>query len=169
MPAPISLSKVTSVEKLDRDWREHLTFVRKVDKQYSVYRSSSETKPWFYLIDVQANKVAVECPLTRKRRANMYVYHPDFTATSMRYRGKGLALKLYTAMIKWGIVLMAGTSQSPGSQKLWAKLTKQRGIEVWGVSKGKWEECFACEAFDRVNTADFDPYETNCTVLAIAA
>jgi hypothetical protein len=169
MPHAIDLSRVTSVETLERDWRDYFKFVSKVDKQFSVYYTGNDARPTFYLIDVCANKVAVECPLSRKRRAGMNVYHPDFTKCHMRYRGRGLAIKLYTAMLKWGVVMMAGTCQSEGSQKLWAKLCNQRGIEVWGFNKGQWEECFACEAMDRPDTADFDPYETNCTMLAMAA
>ena len=169
MPSAIKLSRVTSVERLEKDWKDHLIFVSKLNKQYSVYRAGTAARPWFYLIDVQAEKVAVECPLTRKRRAGVIAYHPEFTKTHMRYRGKGLAVTLYNAMIKWGVVMMAGTCQSVGSQKLWAKLAGQRNIDVWAVKKDQWEECYPCDAMDRVNTDDFDPYDTNCTVLAIAA
>ena len=138
MPTAIDLSKRATVERLPRDWRDELELVRKINSQYSVYREGT----WCFLIDTTRNTVAVQCPLTRRRRMGTVCYHPEYTVTNMRYRGKGLAVQLYRELLRWGAVLVSGDQQSVGSQRLWGKLCADQQITVWAYNAAEgWDQC----------------------------
>lgn len=168
MPVAIDLTKRVYLEKLTADMFDDLEFMGNIDKQYAVYRDVHSTGrlQWIYVVDTKTNKLAVECPLTKRKRQGQVCYHPEYTKTDSRYRGRSLALRLYVFLIKAGLVLQAGDSQSAGSQKLWARLAKTAGIEVWSMRNKVWEECFTCEVTDRLDTLCWDPYEVNCLTVA---
>jgi hypothetical protein len=160
MPVAIELSKTSSVERLPRGWREELEFMRRVSSRYSVYRSGT----WCYLIDVQRNVIAVECPLSERKRLGMRVYHPEYTRTNMRYRGQGLALQLYRALVLEGVTLVSGDSQSEGSRKLWGKLAAARGVAVWARRGNTWSHC-ELDTVTGYADCDWDVYELSGTTL----
>lgn len=54
-------------------------------------------------------------------------------------QGKGLAIKLYTYAIKSsGITLVSDKTQTHGSKSVWAKLSQQPGIHVYGWDVNKY-------------------------------
>lgn len=162
MPQAIQLSKQCAVEQLDADWRDTMQLMKRVNSTYSVYREGT----WCYLIDVKRERVAVECPLSRRKRAGNTVYHPDYTKTHMRYRGQGLALLLYKTLLKLGVQLVSGDSQSVGSRKLWGKLCGTRGVTVWARSGSEWDTC-ARDPYTGYPDCEWDPYERNTTLFAV--
>jgi hypothetical protein len=169
MPVAIELTKRVYLEKLTEELYEDLEYFGQLDSRFYVYRDavySTARNEWVYVVDTEKDKLAVECPLTKRKRQGTICYHPDYTKTDSRYRGKALALRLYAFLIKSGMTLQAGDSQSVGSQKLWAKLTQMKGIEVWSQRNKKWAECFVCDVTDRIDTMDWDPYEVNCLTIA---
>lgn len=169
MPVAIDLSKRVYLEKLTEDLFNDLEYIGKIDKQFAVYRDVANTtrmREWIYVVDTHKNKLAVECPLSRRKRQGTICYHPDFTKTDSRYRGRNLAFRLYVFLIKSGVIITAGDQQSTGSQKLWAKLAKAANIEVWSQRGKAWQECFVCEATDRLDTMEWDPYEVKCLTIA---
>jgi len=169
MPVAIDLTKRVYLEKLTDDMFNDLEYVGKIDKQFAVYRDTagfSSSREWIYVVDTQKNKLAVECPLSKRRRQGTICYHPDFTKTDSHYRGRNLAFRLYAFLINSGVIMTAGDQQSTGSQKLWAKLAKAANVEVWSQRGKDWEECFVCDATDRLDTHNWDPYEVNCLTIA---
>jgi GNAT superfamily N-acetyltransferase len=52
-------------------------------------------------------------------------YRVYYMAISRKYQGIGVAEWLYGSLLKSGVVLVSGTSQSPGAKKLWAKLMEK--------------------------------------------
>jgi len=169
----IDLGKRVYLDKLTEDRFDNLEYMGSLDGRYDVYRDlqfAVSSYQWVHVIDNQRGKIAVDCPLRRRQRHGQQCWHPDYTRTDSRYRGQSLALRLYVFLLKQGIVLQAGDTQSEGSQKMWYKLCKTKGIEVWSVDyKGEWLECYPCDASDRVDTSYWDPYERNCTTVAMAA
>jgi len=171
MPVPVDLAKRVHLDRVDDDMYEDLEYLGKLDRQFAVYRDaaySTKRHEWIYVIDTTKDKMVVECPLTKRKRQGQVCYHPDYTKTDSFYRGRGLALRLYKFLIKAGTVLCTGDSQSVGSQKLWAKLARSRGIEVWSKRPHQnwWEECFVSKFTNRLDTLEWDPYEVNCLVVA---
>lgn len=161
----IDMNRRTKVDVWDDDFE----LIVKVDDIFSIYAEDPDSKtPTFYLIDTVRGKVAVQAVFTRRLRAGVHVYHADHTQTSVKYQGHGLALKLYTTLLHLGFALQAGECQSVGSQKLWARLSKVSGIEVYSVRGKRWSECYPCEAYDRLTTYDWDPYEVGAIVIAAA-
>jgi GNAT superfamily N-acetyltransferase len=49
-------------------------------------------------------------------------YRIHWMAISRRYQGYGIAEWLYGGLLKAGVVLVSGSTQSPGAKSLWAKL-----------------------------------------------
>jgi hypothetical protein len=132
-----------------------------------LYKIKVFNKPWFYLVDEDNGQVVVSMPLSRREKFGHVFFHPDYTITDFRYRGNGFALKLYTFLIKNGMVIQAGESQSDGSQKLWLKLAKRSDIEIWCCYKGRWDRAYANDGLCRIDSDICDPYSDTCTTIAI--
>lgn len=61
-------------------------------------------------------------------------YHVDSMQIDHRFQGHGIATLLYRYLIKkLGIILQAGTLQSPGGRKIWAQLAKESGIQIFAA------------------------------------
>ena len=146
---------------------DRLDYMGTIDKVYDVYFETSSRYTWVYLWDSVKERVAVEVPLSRRTRRGQVVHHPDYTKADSRYRGKGLALKVYQFLLKQGVVLQAGESQSAGSQKLWYKLSMAPNVEVWSMKGDKWQQCYPCDVTERVDAYDWDPYEVGNVTMAI--
>lgn len=166
----IDLPKAVYLEKIYEEWDEDHTYMGTIGDGLGVYRYSTKGRQqWVYLVDEYSEQIVVECPLSKRLREDVICYHPDYTRTDSRYRGQELALKLYVFLISKGIIMQAGDQQSRGSQKLWYKLAKKRNIKVLTIRNGVWEECYPCDAAERVDCDSWDPYESNCITIAVKA
>lgn len=72
-------------------------------------------------------KRVMELGLSRQNGA----FHVDMARIDTKFQGFGIAPKLYRFVIrKLGIVLQAGSSQSPGGRSVWARMAKMSGIKL---------------------------------------
>jgi GNAT superfamily N-acetyltransferase len=56
-------------------------------------------------------------------------------AVDKKYRGQGIASKLYDVVLKSGRILFAGDSQTPGGRAMWSNLYRRSDVEVTGWVK----------------------------------
>ena len=158
---PIELPKRNYLEKVSDDWHSEHRYMGTLRGGYKVYSfiKRKKNEEWVFVINPEGTQVVVDCPLTRRLRAGQECYHPDYTRTDSRYRGKNLALNLYIFLLKKGVILQAGEQQSRGSQKLWLKLAKQ--------PNNTWNNCFPCNIENIIDTDSWHPYQENCYTFAI--
>lgn len=155
------------ITRLPQAWRSYCRIEGYVDRErrYAVvYANMLGRTKWAYLIDTHRDRIAVECPLTMGRVHGQQCWHPDFTRTGYKYQGQGLAFKLYVYLIRDGVIMRSGRTQSTGSQLLWGKLCDVPGITVYSVPRdGVWYECE--RGSDGVpDPGDHDPYSDYKTV-----
>jgi len=98
-------------------------------------------------------------------------WHVDLLQVDSRYKGKNLAVKLYTFLLKdEGITLRAGSSQSAGGRYVWNKLSRHKDITVYAKKSPYSKVIDFPRAGKRELTANrFDLYGSNAEILAIAA
>lgn len=94
---------------------------------FQVYFDKTRNDVQFVVIDVDNDyqKVAT-IDLTRSYKGK--AWHCSYTQIDSKYQGRGLAKSFYIFIMKFGYVLEAGSSQSPGSRKLWYNLSKDRRV-----------------------------------------
>ncbi len=141
MPDKITMDKRMHLGygKIDEDYvlaGRHLGFDiwidDKIDKDYVevwVYDRSrtKRTRLDFTNEVVDTFKIAGNFELSKR---GMY-WHVDFARVDSNFRGKKLARKFYSFLIKKGYNLQAGDSQSPGGRYVWNELAKDRTITVF--------------------------------------
>ena len=66
---------------------------------------------------------------------DMPVVEVGTIAVDKKYRGQGIAGKLYDVVLKSGRILFAGDTQTPGGRAMWSNLYKRPGVEVTGWVK----------------------------------
>jgi GNAT superfamily N-acetyltransferase len=66
---------------------------------------------------------------------DMPVVEVGTIAVDKKYRGQGIASKLYDVVLKSGRILFAGDSQTPGGRAMWSNLNRRPDIEVTGWVK----------------------------------
>lgn len=82
-------------------------------------------------------KVACEIELSMSRGSKGASWSVDLTKVDSKFQGFGIAVKAYAFIIKkMGIVLQAGSMQSPGGRSIWAQLAKENSVMVYGM-KGR--------------------------------
>ena len=98
-------------------------------------------------------------------------WHVDLLRVDSRYKGKNLAVKLYTFLLKdEGITLRAGSSQSAGGRYVWNKLSRHKDITVYAKKSPYSKVIDFPKAGKRELTANrFDLYGSDAEILAIAA
>ena len=98
-------------------------------------------------------------------------WHVDLLRVDSRYKGKNLAVKLYTFLLKdEGITLRAGSSQSAGGRYVWNKLSRHKDITVYAKKSPYSKVIDFPRAGKRELTANrFDLYGSDAEILAIAA
>ena len=98
-------------------------------------------------------------------------WHVDLLQVDSRYKGKNLAVKLYTFLLKdEGITLRAGSSQSAGGRYVWNKLSRHKDITVYAKKSPYSKVIDFPKAGKRELTANrFDLYGSDAEILAIAA
>ena len=101
-----------------------------------------------------------EVPLTKRKVHGVTVYHPDFTQLSSEYQGMGIMADIYVAIIKtFGIRIVSGDCQSPGSVKLWNKLARKRTIHTFSyIPRRGWSECYSTKKGE-LNARHWQPYD----------
>ena len=97
-------------------------------------------------------------------------WHVDLLQVDSRYKGKNLAVKLYTFLLKdEGITLRAGGSQSAGGRYVWNKLAKTPGVVVY-AKKSPYSKVFD---FPKTGNREligkvFDLYDSDAEIFAVA-
>jgi len=98
-------------------------------------------------------------------------WHVDLLQVDSRYKGKNLAVKLYTFLLKdEGITLRAGSSQSAGGRYVWNKLSRHKDITVY-AKKSPYSKVidFPRSGQRELVSRRFDLYDSNAEIFAIAA
>jgi hypothetical protein len=88
-----------------------------------------------------------------------------------RYKGKNLAVKLYTFLLKdEGITLRAGSSQSVGGRYVWNKLSRHKDVTVY-AKKSPYSKVIAFPRAGKreLHSNRFDLYGSDAEMFAIAA
>lgn len=102
-----------------------------------------------------------EMPLSQRIVNGVKVYHPDYTQLNSEYQGMGLMPHIYKKVMKtFGIKLVSGDGQSPGSVKLWYKLAGLRGVQMHSyLPHNGWSQCKQDHRVREVTTGVWAPYE----------
>jgi hypothetical protein len=85
----------------------------------------------------------------------------DTITVSEDYRGQNLSMLMYMlAMSKYGMLLVSGSSQTPGGRKNWIRLSRLPGVEVVGkVVLSKDDERVPRDRMIKIGTdGEFDVY-----------
>jgi hypothetical protein len=153
--------------RLPANWRLNTQIQGHLDREGRwavIYTMSHGRTTWVCVVDTQHNRVVVECPLSQTQAHGQTCWHPDFTRTALKYQEQGLALRLYVFLLKRGVILRSGRTQSTGSQRLWGKLCDVPGVNVYSVPRdGTW---YLCERGNdgAPDPGDHDPYSDYKTV-----
>lgn len=91
-------------------------------------------------------------------------YHVDIIRVNSRYQGFYIAPKLYVyIMKKFKIILQAGSSQSLGGRKLWAKLANTKNVLVFGTRGRKFQELEVDEDTGELFLPGVNVYSEDCS------
>jgi len=99
------------------------------------------------------------------RRKKSPTWHVDIVHMDKKFRGKGLAPKLYKHLVKaLDIVIQAGEAQSPGGRYIWNKLAASHDVTVYGkFNHGQWHVMESSEDgepwFGYMRGSDLQPYD----------
>ena len=96
-------------------------------------------------------------------------WHVDMLQVDSRYKGKNLAVKLYTFLLKdEGITLRAGSSQSVGGRYVWNKLSKTPGVVVY-AKKSPYSKVIDFPKTGKRELVGkvFDLYDSNAEIFAV--
>jgi len=140
MPDKITMDKRIHLGygQIDEDYvlaGRHLGFdiwINEIENDYVeiwVYdRSRTKRQRTAFTSDiVDTYKIAGNFELSKRGK----YWHVDFARVDSNFRGKKLARKMYSFLIKKGYSLQAGDSQSPGGRYVWNELAKDRTITVF--------------------------------------
>lgn len=143
---------------------------------YADYLPKTRTKSfWIYGFD--ANVIVndgyapvFEMPLTRQSVGGIRCWHPDYTQVDEEYQGMGIMSDVYMNIMKiLGIKLMAGTNQSPGAVKLWAKLISKRSLRAFAFNRTYgWTPVFNKRG-EMITKSEFEIYENETTRVVVSA
>ena len=149
--------KITEIEKIPaRDY----TGVDNLGDARVYYMNSTGFKKFsdsdFYYLD-DDHKILIAVPNTDVKRPtpngliivgvlNVYtikiriiydmpVVEVGTIAVDKKYRGQGIAGKLYDVVLKSGRILFAGGTQTPGGRAMWSNLYRRPDVEVTGWVK----------------------------------
>lgn len=103
------------------------------------------------------DKIVGEIELVKYRNPNYW--QADYTTIDPSLRGRNMALKLYTFLMKeMNFVIVSGESHSVGAEKLWKRIVQNPKIYSW-IEKpnGEKQELFYDEEQNELN-AVIDPY-----------
>ena len=116
-----------------------LPFLRRISVKGTQYDLHGD-KDRVFVYTAEASEGRYICvadiPLEKKTVGGVTCYHPVYTRIDERFQGKGLAKHFYIAISKsLRIKLRSGTTQSPGSVKLWAALAKSTRVTMLGYRR----------------------------------
>ena len=142
----------TSAKEMDSDYKMGGDLVKTISTKFmgnytlKLYNWGG-ARQYFVMESEKSKKVLVSIHVYRWGNTGWRV---ESTSVRPTAQGSGLGLKTYIALIKeTGLTLVSGKQQSGGAQKLWAALSKQRGIEVYGYDpKAKENKFFHVEMGD---------------------
>ena len=95
------------------------------------------------VVTISDYKRVMEMELSKVHKRGV-CYHVDIVRMDKKYRGQGLAPKLYKHIVKaLGIVIQAGEAQSPGGRYIWNTLAGMNDCSVYGKFRyGQWHQLF---------------------------
>src|SRR6056300_1916524 len=106
-------------------------------------------------------KGVFEIPLTKRLVNGVVVFHPDYTQLDSEYQGMGMMPHIYKKIMQvFGIKMVSGDGQSPGSVKLWYKLAGLRGVQMYSyLPHNGWAPCKRNHKAKEITTDYWLPYE----------
>lgn len=151
--------KITEIEKLAaRDYSgvDTLGNARRIYGDSKNFKKFSDND-FYYLNDIMSGKILIAVPNTDVKKPtpngltivgalnvypktikNVYdlpIVEVGTITVDKRYRGQGIANKLYDVVLKSGYILFAGDSQTPGGRAMWSNLYRRPDVEVTGWVK----------------------------------
>lgn len=177
MPEKITMDKRSNLGygQIDEDYvlaGRHLGFdiwIDEIEKDYVeiwVYdRSRTKRQRTAFTKDVvDTYRIAAQFDLSKRGK----FWHVDLARVDSNFRGKKLARKMYSFLIKKGYNLQAGDSQSPGGRYVWNELAKDRTITVFA----KKSKCSKFVDFPRpgkkeLKSGYFDLFDSKAEIYAV--
>jgi hypothetical protein len=151
----------------------HLGFdiwIDEIEKDYVeiwVYdRSRTKRQRTVFTNDiVDTYKIAGNFELSKRGK----YWHVDFARVDSRFRGKKLARKMYSFLIKKGYNLQAGDSQSPGGRYVWNELAKDRTITIF-AKKSKHSKFidFPRPGKNELKSSLFELFDSKAEIYAVS-
>lgn len=148
--------KITEIEKIAaRDYSgvDTLGDARRYYKDSTAFKKFSDSD-FYYLDNITSGRVLIAVPNTDVKKPtpngltivgvlnvypktikNVYdlpIVEVGTITVDKRYRGQGIANKLYEVVLKSGRILFAGDTQTPGGRAMWSNLYRRPDIEVTG-------------------------------------
>lgn len=138
---------------------DHLN-LKRLPRRFTVYGFD----PNYIVHDMYGDpsyKCIFEMPLSQRVVNGIKVYHPDYTQLDSEYQGMGLMPHIYKKVMQtFGIKMVSGDGQSPGSVKLWYKLAGLRGVEMHNyLPYYGWAPVKRNHKAREITTEYWDPYE----------
>lgn len=97
--------------------------------------------------------------INKKVYEKSVAWQVDHVKVDQRFQGYGLVPRFYKfIMKKLGIILEAGTCQSPGGRYIWAQLSKVKDVTVFAKSVNSKAYSVECDDSDRELVID-GPYQ----------
>ena len=114
---------------------------------------------------VDVSKLVANIELSKRGR----FWHVDLTKVDSNYRGKKLARKFYSFLIKKGYNLQAGDSQSPGGRYVWNELAKDRTITII-AKKSKYSKFidFPTAGKKELKSKMFELFDSKAEIYAVS-
>lgn len=176
-------------DKITMDKRRHLGYgevngMVKIGRKcgYDVYLddsdSSSYVEVWLYdpqkikkmrsAFDsrkVERMKIAAHVDLSKRKK----FWHVDLAEVDSQYRGKKLARKMYSFLIKKGFNLQAGDCQSVGGRYVWNELAKDRSITIF-ARKSPYSKIidYPRPGEKELKSKSFDLFDSKAVIYAVA-
>jgi hypothetical protein len=109
-------------------------YIGKLSGGYTIHRETGTNDYIVTFPHKHKKKVYLCCELTLGKYNSFS--QVDFVTTSALFKGQNIAFRLYRYLIlKRKVKLMAGSTQSIGARKLWAKLIRSSVIDVYAKEK----------------------------------
>jgi GNAT superfamily N-acetyltransferase len=148
--------KITEIEKMPA-WGfnvdDALNYPRRQYRNSTQFKKFSDSD-FYYLNDINNGKILIAVSNTDIKRPtpngllivgvlhlyprkikNIYkksIVEVASIGVDERYRGQGVASKLYDIVLKSGYILFAGDTQTPGGRAMWSNLNRRSDVEVTG-------------------------------------
>jgi hypothetical protein len=183
---PIKTTQTESIVKIRRDKNEKFgVFIDEMEPNGDKLANIGEFELWWSIGYGNTGRVAVQLwhPKSKTMAGYIKLERPDFhietdktyvTALSIvhdEFAGKGIVLKGYVALLKLGYSLLSDNLQTEGGMKIWQRLAKTQGINVYAVAYDpNDDDGFIYSAVDPndLSDANFGVYDNNEELSALS-